>query len=212
MAKYSDLNIDAGSSFSSIITVDDVNGLPFNLTGYSARGQIRKSYASLTAINFATVINNPTSGKIAISLTAATTRTLKAGRYVFDVEIYNISDDVIRIAEGQVNVDPSVTRLAALPSSISTLSNLEISYGLLSPVFKTDTFSYSLSFPNITTSIAVTPSVTDIHSTIKVNGVTVESGTSSIGIALTPGVNVVTILVTAQDGITSSIYTITCNI
>lgn len=109
MANYSDINIDQGSSFSSIITVDDANGLAFDLEGYSARGQIRKSYASLTAVNFACVINDPASGQVAISLTSTTTRTLKAGRYVFDVEIYNISNDVTRIAEGQVNVSPAVT-------------------------------------------------------------------------------------------------------
>lgn len=109
MANYTDILIDRGCSFSSTIDVSDKNGLPFNLTGYVAKGQIRKSYNSTTATELAAVINTPLSGKVTISLTATQTLAMKAGRYVFDVIIRNSSNHVIRISEGQVEVTPSST-------------------------------------------------------------------------------------------------------
>lgn len=110
MATYSDIFIDQGSSYSSTIDVLDSNRLPYNLTGYTARGQIRKSYASQNAINFATNINTPLEGKVNISLTSTQTRGMKAGRYVYDIEVYNISGHVLRISEGQVEISPATTR------------------------------------------------------------------------------------------------------
>lgn len=110
MATYSDIFIDQGSTYASTIDVLDPNGLPFDLSGYSARGQIRKTYASANAIDFTTNINDPESGKVNISLSATQTRVMKSGRYVYDVEIYNSGGNVIRIREGQVEISPATTR------------------------------------------------------------------------------------------------------
>ena len=52
MAIYSNLVIDQGSTFSADIDVTDSVGDPLDLTGYSVAGQIRKSYASSTAVDF----------------------------------------------------------------------------------------------------------------------------------------------------------------
>ena len=112
MATYSDIYIDQGSTFSSTISVKNTNGTPYNLTGYSVRGQIRKTYSSLTAISFATYVTAPLTGVVGISLTATQTRGMKFGRYVYDVEIYNNGGHVLRIAEGQVEISPASTRPA----------------------------------------------------------------------------------------------------
>jgi hypothetical protein len=110
MATYSDIFIDQGSTYSSTVDVLESNGLAYNLTGYSARGQVRKSYASQNAIDFTTNINLPTQGKVNISLNSAQTRSMKAGRYVYDIEVFNNSGHVIRISEGQVEISPATTR------------------------------------------------------------------------------------------------------
>lgn len=111
MAQYTDIIIDQGSTYSGKIPVIGSNKLAVDLTGYSARGQIRRSYQSLTSISFSTSIDDPTSGVIFINLTPAQTAALKAGRYVFDVEIYNAnSSDVIRVCEGQAEVTPRATK------------------------------------------------------------------------------------------------------
>jgi hypothetical protein len=57
--------------------------------------------------------------------------------------------------------------------------------------------------------ITVTPTATDATATIKVNGTTVVSGAASGSILLAVGSNVITTVVTAQDGTTSSTYTVT---
>ena len=44
MAVYANLPIDQGSTYTSTVSVEGGNSLPFNLTGYSARGHIRKNY------------------------------------------------------------------------------------------------------------------------------------------------------------------------
>ena len=76
MAVYANIPIDQGSDFASEVTVEGSDGIVFNLTGYTARGQIRKTYTSTSKISFTTLINNPSAGKIMISLPAATTASM----------------------------------------------------------------------------------------------------------------------------------------
>lgn len=111
MAIYADITADQGSNFSSEVTVVDVNDSPVDLTNYTARGQIRRTYTSSTATSFATTINNPISGKVSISLIAATTSAMKPGRYVYDIEIVSNTNIVTRVIEGQFILTPSVTRV-----------------------------------------------------------------------------------------------------
>ncbi len=65
-----------------------------------------------------------------------------------------------------------------------------------------------LSVPNATTSLTVTPDVSDTTATVTVNGVAVASGAASGSIALAVGPNVLTTVVTAEDGTTNT-YTVT---
>lgn len=109
MAIYSNLVIDQGSTFSADIDVTDSVGDPLDLTGYSVAGQIRTSYASSTAVDFSGSVYSATNGTVRIQLSATQTNAMKAGRYVYDVEIDNGSL-TIRIVEGQVEVRPGVTR------------------------------------------------------------------------------------------------------
>ena len=110
MATYSNIYIDQGSTYSSVVELNDSNGLPYDLTDYSSRAQIRKTYSSTTAVSFTTSITDPLEGKVNLSLTAEQTRAMKEGRYVYDVEVYNDSGQVIRICEGQVEVTPAVSQ------------------------------------------------------------------------------------------------------
>ena len=56
MAVYANISIDQGSTFSSTVTVEGSDGLVFNLTGYTVRGQIRKSYTSTSFTAFTATI------------------------------------------------------------------------------------------------------------------------------------------------------------
>jgi len=110
MAIISNLVIDQGSSFSASIDVTDTEGNILVLTGYSAAGQMRRTYSSSTAIDFTSTIANAIAGTVSITLTAAQTNAIKAGRYVYDVEITSSDGTVTRVVEGQVEVTPGVTR------------------------------------------------------------------------------------------------------
>ncbi len=94
-------------------------------------------------------------------------------------------------------------------SNVATLNALTLSAGTLSPAFASGTTSYTASVTNATSSITVTPTQTDVGSTIRVNGTVVTSGTPSGSITLSVGTNPITVAVTAQDGKTVQIYTVT---
>ena len=91
-------------------------------------------------------------------------------------------------------------------SSTSTLSALTVSAGTLSPAFSSSALNYNLPLPNGTTSIDVTP--TNGTATITVNGVAATSGSGS-SVATPVGTTVISIVVVAQDGITTTSYRIT---
>ncbi|RZK59082.1 MAG: hypothetical protein EOO91_06195 [Pedobacter sp.] len=96
-------------------------------------------------------------------------------------------------------------------SKVATLSAFTISSGTLSPSFGSGTTTYTASVANSVTAITVTPTKTDNFASIKVNGTTVTSGSASGNIALNIGDNVITTVVTAEDGLTTQTYTLTVN-
>ena len=111
MSIYANLTADQGSDFFSIITVEGSDGNIYDLTGYSARGQVRKTYASATSYDLHATINNPTNGLINISLSSTQTAAMRPGRYVYDVEIVDAQNVVTRVVEGQLEITPRVTRV-----------------------------------------------------------------------------------------------------
>lgn len=110
MAIISNIVIDQGTSFSAEIDVSDNEGNILNLTGYTAAGQMRRTYSSTTATDFTAVVSSALEGTVKISLTPTQTNSLKAGRYVYDVEITAADGAITRVVEGQVEVTPGVTR------------------------------------------------------------------------------------------------------
>lgn len=111
MATIANIAIDQGTTYSATIQVTDGAGSARNLAGHTARSQIRKSYYTTANTAFTVNILNPGEGEIVLSLTANQTSGLKAGRYVYDVELVaNATSTVERIVEGIVTVYPEVTK------------------------------------------------------------------------------------------------------
>ena len=108
MATYANLFIDQGSDFSFTLDLSTTVGL-LDLTSYTARGQIRKSYTSSTSLDFDISINV---SELECSLTSAQTSLLKYGRYVYDIEILSSDDPAVvtRVVEGQDDVTPRVSQ------------------------------------------------------------------------------------------------------
>lgn len=109
MAQVRNLVIDQGTTFSLAVNVTDVNGAYVDLTGYTHRAQLRKSYGASSSTQFTTEADDPENGGLVLSLTATQTTALRAGRYVYDIEI-EAEGEVTRVLEGIITVTPEVTR------------------------------------------------------------------------------------------------------
>ena len=103
--------IEQGSTFNREITVQE-NSQALNLTGYSARMQMRSTHDSSTiALTITASVANPANqGKINLTAAATATAAVEEGIYVYDLEIESSAGNVTRILEGQVTVTPEVTR------------------------------------------------------------------------------------------------------
>jgi hypothetical protein len=107
MASKANLIVDQGSTFSATINLDDSNGDDLVVTGYTSRSQMRKHYTSSNSVTITTALED---GLLTLSLTDSQTANIVAGRYVYDVELIDSSNNVTRIIEGIITVTPEVTR------------------------------------------------------------------------------------------------------
>ena len=108
MATVQNITIDQGTTYSLTITLTNDDGTAKDLSSYTVSAQMRKSYYTSTYTAFTTAKVDLT-GELTISLTAAQTSDIKAGRYVYDIEIAS-SAETLRILEGIVTVTPEVTK------------------------------------------------------------------------------------------------------
>lgn len=115
-AGYSEFFLEQGASFNTSIVLDDVSGAAFNLVGYTASSQMRKSYySSNAAATFNTNTGvNPSLGVITLSLPSANTANIYPGRYLYDVYVTNTNQERVRVLEGIINVTPQVTKVTGM--------------------------------------------------------------------------------------------------
>ena len=113
MAQIKNLFIDQATTYSDHIQFIDTNKARISLVGDTVKGQIQKSHtsANAAAIFSLNIISN-TTGNVRITLTAGDTANIPAGRYVYGIDAVsaNVSangDNVFRIAEGTVTVNPA---------------------------------------------------------------------------------------------------------
>jgi|TARA_B110000858_G_scaffold75205_1_gene87287 hypothetical protein len=116
MAQYEELSIDKGTDITLQLELEDTSGNPKDLTSFVVAGKLKKTYntSDAEATIFTTEIQAPSTGGIVnLSLTNTQTDALKAGRYVYDVEISFQDSDmqtvIERVLEGTITVTPSVT-------------------------------------------------------------------------------------------------------
>lgn len=109
---YLDLVCYQGATFDYTLTWKTA-GTPVDLTGYSARMQVRETYTSSSAVlsftNGTGITLGGTAGTILIATNAGTTAGLLAGQYVYDLEMVS-GTNVTRLVQGKFTVDPEVTR------------------------------------------------------------------------------------------------------
>lgn len=95
-----------------------------------------------------------------------------------------------------------------LLSSNANLSSLTMTSSVMTPGFANNIISYTASVQSHVASINVTPTLVEVNATISINGTSATSGAAS-AVSLATGVNVLNIVVTAQNGISTKTYTLT---
>ena len=110
MAIYANLTADQGSTFRATVNITDAEGNGLDISLYTYRGQVRKTYTSSTAVDFTVTAADAPAGEIELLLSDTQTGGMKAGRYLYDVEIISDGGEVTRVIEGQLEVTPRVTR------------------------------------------------------------------------------------------------------
>jgi len=113
LAGLLDLTIEQGSTFNLVMTYEDENGDPINLTGMTARMQLRRQALSQSALISLTTENGRISlgginGVITLNINANDTEYL-TGSGVYDLELVNGST-VNRLLEGSFKICDEVTR------------------------------------------------------------------------------------------------------
>lgn len=112
MAAFVELYMDQGADFNYVINLsDDLTNANINVSGYTVRSQMRRSYYSANAsANLVCTITDAPTGEITISLPASNTSNLKAGRYIFDVKTTDTLNVESRVLEGIITVTPAATK------------------------------------------------------------------------------------------------------
>lgn len=108
MSTRANIVIDQGTSFSTQIILNDAAGAPVDLSAYTIKSQFRKTYSSVNAYSFEATANS--TGAIVLSINAASSAAVPAGRYVYDLLVNDIAGNATRVLEGQVTINPSVSR------------------------------------------------------------------------------------------------------
>jgi hypothetical protein len=103
-----DLNIEQGSVFRRSIPVLNDAGAPIDLTGWSARGQIRLTYRD-TGVAYELDLTAAGS-TVELVIPAADSSEWQWRHGVYDVELLDADGTPTRLMQGNVTVSPEVTR------------------------------------------------------------------------------------------------------
>lgn len=141
-------------------------------------------------------------GSLTTAPTLATTATSTSAPGTYPITVSGA-------ASGNYNISYVAGTLTVVPSSDATLSNIKLNSGSISPKFSSVITSYIDSVGNEIYYLNLTPTTSDNNATVTVNGVIVNSGHASGTMPVSTGNNVITIVVTAQDGVTQNTYTVT---
>ena len=114
MAGVHNFLCEQGATFSRVITYQGSEGAPVNLTGYTARMQVRATtedaavLLSLTTENGGIALGGA-AGTVTLLATATQTAAMPSGELVYDIEL--VSGAVVtRLLQGCFVVDAEVTR------------------------------------------------------------------------------------------------------
>lgn len=114
-AETHNITIEQGATFTLSLVWRDSDNALIDLTGYTARMQVRKTHRSDTVLlNFTTANGAITlggaAGTIEVEGLATLTDDVDARTGVYDLELEDSTGFVTRLIEGSVVIKPEVTR------------------------------------------------------------------------------------------------------
>ena len=107
-----DLSIYQGDDFAGVVTVRNEDGTPADITGHTAKAQIRRAVADeepAVAVEIATAVTSP---NVTLAISHTVTATL-SGAYVWDLQLTTPTGAVITVIRGKVKLTNEVTRVGA---------------------------------------------------------------------------------------------------
>ena len=120
-----DITLEQGATFDLPLRYRAPSGNAVNLTGYSARMQVREAPASAVIVEFNSALTangfilmsgsasdreDGENGNLRVFMTAANTAALPRTSARYDLELRDSSGYVIRLIEGQFRVEPEITK------------------------------------------------------------------------------------------------------
>lgn len=107
--------LEQGTTYDQTLTWKTQADVPINLTGSTARMQLRQSPESSTALLNLTTENGGitlggSAGTVRLLITATQTALLTFNVAVYDLEIVSSSGVVTRLMKGSITLDPEVTK------------------------------------------------------------------------------------------------------
>jgi hypothetical protein len=97
------INAYSGATLSLSFTAKDEDGDPVDLTGYTARAEVRPTISSSTlTLNLAPTIPTPANGVISISIADEVTALIDPGAYVWGLVLVTPAGGVIPIESGPI--------------------------------------------------------------------------------------------------------------
>ena len=106
------LEIYQGTDWSATVTVLNADGTPADITGCTAKAQIRRDVADQARrveVEITTAVASPV---VNLSIPHAQTQALSCGSYVWDLDLTSPADLITTVLAGVVVVTREVTRAA----------------------------------------------------------------------------------------------------
>ena len=124
------LTINGGANFSNIFTVKNPDSTAFDLTDYSGSSQMTKSVAvgstGFPDATFTVGFTSAVEGKLEISLGSTSTRSLAAGRYVYDILVNSASSsNTTNVLETAISVG-STAGIGTTTFTLNKVTNVAV--------------------------------------------------------------------------------------
>ena len=124
------LTINGGANFSNIFTVKNPDSTAFDFTDYSGSSQMTKSVAvgstGFPDATFTVGFTSAVEGKLEISLGSTSTRSLAAGRYVYDILVNSASSsNTTNVLETAISVG-STAGIGTTTFTLNKVTNVAV--------------------------------------------------------------------------------------